>query len=138
MAARPESERRRASNANTNDYTLSGGAITFKSASMSSSNASWQTKALVFSESAGHDINGDGDTNDTVWANGEGLKNALAAYNHGLTGGTQGFVTSQDGTQIGWEDSIATTDGGRSTSGIGAWKSCASTELGTSETDTPN
>jgi hypothetical protein len=31
--------------ANTNDYTLSGGAITFKSAPMSSSDASWSTLA---------------------------------------------------------------------------------------------
>ena len=41
----------------------------------------------------------------TVTADGEGLKNALAAYNHGLSGTTAGFVVSTDGTLIGWQDS---------------------------------
>ncbi|MBR0793507.1 hypothetical protein JQ631_30890 [Bradyrhizobium manausense] len=92
------------------DYTLSGGAITLGGTALSSSDPSWQTKGLVFSETAaGIDFNGDGDMKDSVWANGEGLKNALAAYNHGLAGGTQGFVTSQDGSTIGWENSIGGT-----------------------------
>jgi len=80
-----------------NDYTLSGNAITFLSNTMSSSDASWQTKAQVFSEaSAGIDVNGDHLLTGTVWANGEGLKNALEAYN------TAKFVVSTDGTTIGW------------------------------------
>ncbi|MBR1179841.1 hypothetical protein JQ617_38145 [Bradyrhizobium sp. KB893862 SZCCT0404] len=92
------------------DYTLKGGAITLGAPALSSSDPAWQTKVLMFSESTfGFDVNHDGDTKDTVYANGEGLKNALAAYNHGLSGGTQGFVTSQDGSLIGWESSIGGT-----------------------------
>jgi hypothetical protein len=99
------------------DYTLSGGAITFKSASMSSSDASWTKYATVLNSFApGTDISGnaipDGsDVNglfNAVQADGEGLKNALAAYNHGLNG-TAGFVISTDGTLIGWQDSLGGT-----------------------------
>jgi uncharacterized repeat protein (TIGR01451 family) len=97
----------------TNDYTLSGGAITFKSASMPSSDASWQNYANVLTGyTAGTDINGNPISNplnlNIVQADGEGLKNALAAYNHGGTG-TAGFVISADGTQIGWQDSLGGT-----------------------------
>jgi len=100
----------------TNDYTLSGGAITLKGTALSSSSASWQTKAVVFSEATSLiDFNKDGDFIDYASANGEGLKNALAAYNHGgstsagFESATAGFVTSQDGSVIGWEDSIGGT-----------------------------
>jgi uncharacterized repeat protein (TIGR01451 family) len=92
------------------DYTVKNGVITLGGTALSSSDGSWQTKAQVFSEAdANLDINGDGQKNDTVWANGEGLKNALAAYNHGLSGTTAGFVVAQDGSQIGWENSIGGT-----------------------------
>ena len=99
----------------TNDYTISGGAITFKSAAMPSSDASWSTLASTgFTyKSAYVAVNTDADaTNDvitTVFADGEGLKNALAAYNHGLTNSTGGFVVSTDGSLIGWQDSLGGT-----------------------------
>jgi uncharacterized repeat protein (TIGR01451 family) len=91
-----------------NDYTVTSGVVTLGGTAMSSSDASWQTKAQVFSETAVNlDINGDGyvgahgNLDGTVWANGEGLKNALEAYN------TAKFVVSTDGTTIGW---AGTTD----------------------------
>ena len=73
----------------TNDYTISGGAITFKSTSMPSSDASWNKFVAVFNETtAGYHPNTGNAlvdaTHYTVTADGEGLKNALAAYNHGL------------------------------------------------------
>ena len=95
------------------DYTISGGAITFKSASMPSSDASWNHFATVFTGyTPGTDSSGNPISNllnfNTVQADGEGLKNALAAYNHGGTG-TAGFVTSTDGSLIGWQDSLGGT-----------------------------
>jgi uncharacterized repeat protein (TIGR01451 family) len=104
-----------ASNANTNDYTISGGAITFKSTAMSSSDASWSTLAstgFTYKSdyiAANTDANLLNDVITTVYADGEGLKNALAAYNHGLTNSTAGFVVSTDGTLIGWQDSLGGT-----------------------------
>jgi hypothetical protein len=104
-----------ASNANTNDYTISGGAITFKSAAMSSSDASWSTLAstgFTYKSdyiAANTDANPLNDVITTVFADGEGLKNALAAYNHGLTNSTGGFVVSTDGSLIGWQDSLGGT-----------------------------
>ncbi len=97
-----------------NDYTLSGGAITFKSATLSSSDPSWQSYAKVFNEiSVGYHPNTGNATVDAtqfvVTADGEGLKNALAAYNHGLTGTTAGFVISTDGSLIGWVNSAGST-----------------------------
>ncbi|MDN5005273.1 beta strand repeat-containing protein [Bradyrhizobium sp. GCM10027634] len=96
------------------DYTISGGAITFKSTALSSSDASWNKFVSMFSESAAgyHPLTGNGTvdaTQYTVTADGEGLKNALAAYNHGLVNSTAGFVTSQDGSLIGWQDSSTGT-----------------------------
>ncbi len=98
--------------ATTNDYTLNGGAITFKSASMSSSDASWNPgvanyATVLATYTPGTDINGNPISSNfnTVKADGEGLKNALAAYNHGGTG-TAGFVISTDGSLIGWQDSL--------------------------------
>jgi hypothetical protein len=97
------------------DYTLSGSAITFKSASMSSSDAAWSKLASTgFSYksdyiAANTDSNPGNDVITTVYADGEGLKNALAAYNHGLDGSTGGFVISTDGSLIGWQDSLGGT-----------------------------
>src|SRR5262249_30069969 len=49
-------------------------------------------------------------TQYTVTADGAGLKNALAAYNHGLSNtSTAGVVVATDGLQIGWQDSIGGT-----------------------------
>ena len=101
----------------TNDYTISGGAITFKSTSLSSSDASWNKFVAVFNEATAtptyHPNTGNATvdaTQYTVTTDGEGLKNALAAYNHGLsTSSTAGFVTSQDGSLIGWQDSSTGT-----------------------------
>ena len=96
------------------DYTISGSAITFKSTSMSSSDGSWNHFVSVFNETtAGYHPNTGNALVDatqyTVTADGEGLKNALAAYNHGLDGTTAGFVVSTDGTLIGWQDSLGGT-----------------------------
>ncbi|WP_256808800.1 DUF11 domain-containing protein [Bradyrhizobium sp. Bra64] len=97
------------------DYTLSGNAITFKSTAMSSSDASWSKLASTgFSYksdyiAANTDSNSLNDVITTVYADGEGLKNALAAYNHGLDGSTGGFVISTDGSLIGWQDSLGGT-----------------------------
>jgi hypothetical protein len=96
-----------------NDYTLKGGAITLGAPALSSSDPSWQHYANVLTPyTSGTDISGNTILNplhlNTVQADGEGLKNALAAYNHGGTG-TAGFVISTDGSMIGWEDSIGGT-----------------------------
>ncbi|MBR0712174.1 beta strand repeat-containing protein [Bradyrhizobium liaoningense] len=94
------------------DYTLNGSAITFKSTSMSSSDDSWSKLASTgysYKSSyiaANTDSDAGNDVTTTVYASGEGLKNALAAYNHGLDGSTGGFVISTDGSLIGWQDSL--------------------------------
>jgi hypothetical protein len=82
------------------DYTISGGAITLKSAAMSSSDASWSKLVDTGFQYAS---NIDHKTYE-VYADGEGLKNALAAYNHGLTGTTAGFAVSTDGVLLGWQN----------------------------------
>lgn len=82
------------------DYSLSGGALTFlKTPALSSSDASWSTKA---STGFTYVSQVDG-LSHTVYADGEGLKNALAAYNHGLTG-TAGLSVSADGKEVYWVD----------------------------------
>jgi hypothetical protein len=92
------------------DYTLSGGAITFnKTPALSSSDASWQGFAQVFVDDGTNGSFSHASGQNKVYADGEGLKNALAAYNHGvLLNSTAGFVVSTDGSTIGWE----TTSGG--------------------------
>jgi len=94
-----------------NDYTLSGGAITFKSTALSSSSPAWNTFVKVLNpyapgtDSLGHTITS---AFNQVNADGEGLKNALAAYDHGLSNSsTGGFVLSTDGSLIGWQDSTS-------------------------------
>jgi uncharacterized repeat protein (TIGR01451 family) len=99
------------------DYTISGGAITLKKTPiLSSSNAAWNQLVAVTSYDPGTDSSNASIDNvvykghaasyyDTVVADGEGLKNALAYYNHGGNG-TGGFVISTDGTLIGWQDSL--------------------------------
>lgn len=82
------------------DYTISGNAITLKSGAMSSSDDSW---SKLVSTGFTYQSHIDGNTY-TVTADGEGLKNALAAYNHGLSGTTAGFAVSTDGTLLGWQN----------------------------------
>jgi hypothetical protein len=75
--------------------------------SVSTSSAAWQAFTSVFDEvAAGYHPNTGNSAIDThqytVTADGEGLKNALAAFNYGGTNASQGFVLSKDGSAIGW------------------------------------
>src|SRR5262249_47159579 len=92
------------------DYTVTSGVVTLGGTAMSSSDASWSTFAStpVFTDPGTGNFFSDGHTHN-VYADGEGLKNALAAYNHGLDGTTAGFGVSTDGKTIGWENSIGGT-----------------------------
>jgi len=96
------------------------GSISFSAPALSSSSTAWHTMQTVYTESSdllqspsGYHPNTGNATVDAlqlvVKADGEGLKNALAAYNHGLDGTTAGFVVSTDGTLIGWQDSLGGT-----------------------------
>jgi hypothetical protein len=80
------------------DYTTSGG-FKFISPALSSSNAAWNGFKTVISNY--NDLYHAG---VTVMADGEGLKNALQAYNMGR------LVVSQDGTTIGWNNNGSIVD----------------------------
>jgi len=47
--------------------------------------------------------NEDGGAEHKVHVTGEGLKNALMAYDHGISGTNSGLVVSSDGSLIGWQ-----------------------------------
>jgi uncharacterized repeat protein (TIGR01451 family) len=102
------------------DYKITSGTFAFTDGTsagtvtaLSSSSNAWNKFVDVFAYHPGTDINGVAISNPNgyveVTADGEGLKNALAAYNHGLSNTTAGFVISADGSQIGWEDSLGGT-----------------------------
>src|SRR5262249_23128879 len=81
-----------------------------QAAAVSASSGAWLAFVNVLSGyTAGTDSSGNAISNpsnlSTVQADGEGLKNALAAFNHSLSG-TAGFVLSPDGGWIGWQDSL--------------------------------
>ena len=97
------------------EYSIAkNGSIVFSAPALSSSGSAWHTMQTVFNETtAGYHPTTGNSTVDAlqlvVKADGEGLKNALAAYNHGLDGTTAGFVVSTDGSLIGWQDSLGGT-----------------------------
>ncbi len=97
------------------DYKITSGAFAFTDGTsagtvtaLSSSSNAWNKFVDVFSYHPGTDSSGSAIISNytEVSADGEGLKNALAAYNHGLSGTTGGFVVSADGSQIGWQDTL--------------------------------
>ena len=98
------------------EYSIAkNGSISFSAPALSSSGSAWHTMQTVFDETAGagyHPNTGNATVDAlqlVVKADGEGLKNALAAYNHGLDGTTAGFVVSTDGSLIGWQNSLGGT-----------------------------
>src|SRR5262249_7046470 len=80
------------------DYTVKSGVITLGGTALSSSDASWSTFSTtpVFTDNGTNGFFSHPSGQNNVYADGEGLKNALEASKTGK------FVVSTDGTMIGW------------------------------------